>query len=369
MVLGRHAGMAIALLHASNDYSICLTRVGWAGVDLFFVLSGFLISGLLFADYQERGRIGVSRFYVRRGFKIWPAFYTLIAAGLLIDAVMPGHRFSAKGLLPELVFMQDYFHGIWGITWSLAVEEHFYLTLPLVLLLMLRREKAKPFDVMPYLFAAIAVFSLACRFAAGWRENGAIAAADTWVWLFPTHLRMDGLMFGVLLCYYSRFRPDVFKRIVSGPGGWMMAAAAAALLSTVPVENRNMHTWGFTAIYLGAGCLVAKAVAAEGPRPVRVVSRLLARIGVYSYSIYLWHMFFAWRVLPHFHVTSPAGLFWWYLLGPIPFGMAAAKVIEIPALRFRDRMFPPVSKGPAVSRTALSTEGAGEAPSGGVPAG
>ena len=69
MVLGHHAGQAIALLNASNAYTIYWERVGWAGVDLFFVLSGFLISGLLFASYQERRRLEVSRFYIRRGLK------------------------------------------------------------------------------------------------------------------------------------------------------------------------------------------------------------------------------------------------------------------------------------------------------------
>jgi peptidoglycan/LPS O-acetylase OafA/YrhL len=266
-------------------------------------------------------------------------------------------------LLSELVFMQDYFHSIWGITWSLAVEEHFYLCLPLVLLLMIRRDRERPFVSMPYVFAAIAIFSLACRFAVGWKQNGTV---DPWVCYFPTHLRMDGLMFGVLLCYYQRFRPRVFERIVSSRGGWIVIAAAAALLSTIPNEDRNMHTWGYTVIYLGAGCLVARAVAFEGPRPIRVMSSLLARIGVYSYSIYLWHMFFIWRVLPHFRITSPAGVYWCSIVGSILFGIAAAKAIEIPVLRFRDRVFPSIPKSRVDSKTLPSTEELGEASPGGV---
>src|ERR1039457_7574138 len=165
MVLGRHAGQMIALLGPTSDYTIYFTRVGWAGVDLYFVLSGFLVSGLLFTGYQERRRIDVSRFYIRRGLKIWPALYALIATGLLINAVMPGHHLSTKGLVPELFFMQDYFHSIWGLTWSIAVEEHFYLCLPLLLLLLIRRDAKRPFAALPLIFAAIAIFSLACRFA------------------------------------------------------------------------------------------------------------------------------------------------------------------------------------------------------------
>lgn len=316
------------------------------------MLSGFLISGLLFIGYQERGRIDFSRFYIRRGLKIWPAFYVLIATGMLMP-VLQGHSVSTKGLLSELVFMQSYFQGLWDITWSLSVEEHFYLSLPLVLLLMIRRDSKRPFAAMPYVFGAIAILTLACRFAVGWKENG---NPHFLTYLYPTHLRIDGLMFGVLLCYYNRFRPNVFERIASWRGGWIVIAAAIVLLSSFSVENHNMHTWGLTVIYLGAGCLVAKAIAFEGPGPIRVMSSLLARIGVYSYSIYLWHSFYKERVLGHFHITSQALWFWCYFAGAILFGIAAAKVIEIPVLRFRDRVFPRSSKSSVTSNSRPSTE-------------
>jgi peptidoglycan/LPS O-acetylase OafA/YrhL len=360
MVLGRHAGMAITLAHASNAFTSYGERIGWAGVDLFFVLSGFLISGLLFSDYHQRQQICLVRFYIRRGLKIWPSFYALIAAGLIVNAVMWGHHFTTKGLWPELFFMQDYFPGIWGITWSIAVEEHFYLTLPLLLLFLIRSHPARPFAALPLISAAIAVFSLACRVAAGWNQDG--ISFNPYLCVFPTHLRMDGLMFGVLVCYLKRFRPGVFQWIVRWWGGWMVIAAALALLSIFPLESRQMHTWGFTVLYLAAGFLVAKAVANEGPRPVRVMSSLLARIGFYSYSIYLWHMFFLWKVFPHFHIKSPKGTYWCTIIGAILFGIAASKAIEIPVLRFRDRVFPTFSKpGPpkAIVETPADSVAAG----------
>jgi peptidoglycan/LPS O-acetylase OafA/YrhL len=341
MVLGRHAGLAVDYLHATNPFTAYTMRIGWAGVDLFFVLSGFLISGLLFSDFDRWGRIHLKRFYIRRGFKIWPAFYTLIAAGLLIDAVMPGHHLTTKGLLPEVTFFQDYFFGIWGITWSLAVEEHFYIVLPLLLLLLIRRNPARPFTSLPWVFAVVAIFCLACRFWVGWSQDGTI---DFYQCVFPTHLRIDGLMFGVLVCYFKRFQPRVFEWMASWPGGWAVIAAAVAALVMIPCEDRNMHTWGFTLLYVGAGFLVAKAVAFEGPKTVRVGSWLLARIGVYSYSIYLWHMFYVWKVLPHLHIKAPMVLYWATVVGAILFGVVAAKAIEIPALHVRDRFFPAVAK-------------------------
>jgi peptidoglycan/LPS O-acetylase OafA/YrhL len=154
---------------------------------------------------------------------------------------------------------------------------------------------------------------------------------------------MDGLMFGVLICYFKRFRPRAFEWMIRWWGGWAVVAAALVLLSVFPLESRQMHTWGFTVIYLASGFLVAKAVAQEGPKAIRVISAWLARIGFYSYSIYLWHMFFVWNVLPHFHIKSPILSYWASVIGPIPFGIIAGKLIEIPVLRFRDRVFPTVS--------------------------
>jgi peptidoglycan/LPS O-acetylase OafA/YrhL len=277
-----------------------------------------------------------------------------LATGLVIDLLSgPFYLISKKRLLSELVFMQSYFPGLWNHTWSLAVEEHFYLSLPVLLLLLIRRKSETPFAAIPYVFGAVAVFSLACRFAVGWKENG---TSNFLTYYFPTHLRIDSLMFGVLLSYYKRFRPDVFRRIACWRGGWMVIAVAIAALSVFPVEDRNMHTWGFTLMYLGSGFLVAKAVAFEGSAPIRAMSNLLASMGVYSYSIYLWHMFYQVRVLAQFHITSFPMWSACYVPGSILFGIVAAKAIEFPVLRFRDRVFPSGSKVSIASQDRLRTE-------------
>ncbi len=114
-------------------------RIGWLGVDLFFVLSGFLIGGLLVTELHKHGRIDVARFLSRRGLKIYPAYFVFIAYLMFMPA--------AKGLLrgesvwavpvewslywPNFLFLQNYVgNNPTGHTWTLAVEEHFYLMLP-----------------------------------------------------------------------------------------------------------------------------------------------------------------------------------------------------------------------------------------------
>jgi peptidoglycan/LPS O-acetylase OafA/YrhL len=113
-----------------------------------------------------------------------------------------------------------------------------------------------------------------------------------------------------------------------------------------------------TALYIAAGFLVIRAVAVEGPKPVRVMSGLLARIGIYSYSIYLWQMLFVWYILPHFHIASHMGTYWCSIAGPILFGIVMAKIIEVPVLHFRDRFFPSLtqqSPAPKLAEPALES--------------
>src|SRR5207249_3526564 len=122
-------GVAILLVICRHwNISPFLGHVGWLGVDLFFVISGFLISGLLFSENEKHGKVDFLRFFIRRGFKIYPLFYTLIGLTLLVYYFFD-ISFSYKNLLPELFFFQNYFAGLYLHTWSLALEEHFYILL------------------------------------------------------------------------------------------------------------------------------------------------------------------------------------------------------------------------------------------------
>src|SRR5262245_1722109 len=96
-------------------------EVGWVGVDLFFVLSGFLISGLLFNDWKQNQSISLSRFFIRRGFKIYPAFYFFLFTLLPVVILQTSHQKHDVGarVLAEVFFVQNYLPHIWLHTWSL----------------------------------------------------------------------------------------------------------------------------------------------------------------------------------------------------------------------------------------------------------
>jgi peptidoglycan/LPS O-acetylase OafA/YrhL len=126
-------GVAILLVlggHSNYPYVGFWRATGGSGVELFFVLSGFLISGLLFSEYQRTGHIAVTRFWIRRAFKIYPGFYVLltVTTAVLILAKQP-EIMLGRAVFFNIIFLQNYVPsaGIIPQSWSLAIEEHFYL--------------------------------------------------------------------------------------------------------------------------------------------------------------------------------------------------------------------------------------------------
>ena len=128
--LFRHSPITLPSSGALRPLAITLQRFGWTGVDLFFVLSGFLIGGLLFQDMMS-GRFSVRRFLIRRALKIWPAYFVFLAF-IVLQLVRHEHMSAREilhELMPNLIHVQNYVWSCRGHTWTLAVEEHFYLAL------------------------------------------------------------------------------------------------------------------------------------------------------------------------------------------------------------------------------------------------
>ncbi len=329
LVLGNHLG-----------YFSVWQRMGWAGVDLFFVLSGFLISGLLFDEWQRSGSIDFRRFYIRRGFKIYPAFYFLLLITVAVNFDRPGitsFPVTWRSILAEATFTQNYFRGIWGQTWSLGVEEHFYILLPVVLWLMYRgrRSDADPFRWLPMTFIIVATLEIVLRVLTS-HNLASASITDVSAYLFPTHLRIDALLFGVLIRYYRQFQPAKFAEMAQSKAGIAMISFGVLMIAIIPGATPVMHTIGFSVVLFGWGFLLARSVDA---RPNRYVSALavrpLAKVGYYSYSIYLWHGWVC-SLLPHATLVSMLGC----IAAAILLGALMGNVIEYPALAVRDRLFP-----------------------------
>ncbi len=348
----------LLVLVAHSELPWRITGSGYIGVDLFFVLSGFLISGLLFDEYKKRSAINFWRFFIRRSLKIYPSFYLLILATFIYQARY--HQLaSLRRYVGEIFYVQNYTLGLWGHEWSLAVEEHFYIVLPVVLLLLMRwsSRRANPFQAIPWMFVAVATICLAFRTGLASR----FSTAELQLWrnydsiYNPTQCRMDGLFFGVLLGYVQHFRLDILSRLLARRSIVVFAAILSVMLLSpalfLPQRNKLMVTAGLTAVYLGFGIILMLSLHVRGilPRivaqPCARIGNICASVGVYSYSIYLWHWpirswaFALTQKLLHIQLGPLSG-FVVFASASISFGILMSRLVEYPILKVRDHIFP-----------------------------
>ncbi len=336
---------------------------GWVGVDLFFVLSGFLISGLLFREYQKRQSIGFKRFFIRRALKIYPAFFLF-----LIVTGVAGHFILHNAIPPvlylnESFFVMNYLGGVYPHTWSLGVEEHFYILLPMFLLFLIRRssDRDDPFRVVPLACLVVGLFCIVTRAIAC-----SIASPNYDALYQATHNRIDALSFGVLLGYLHQFRPQILEKIMKPTANRIsMAIASAVLLSSaysLRRENPLFSIAGFTFVYLGWAGILLLCLHVRNILPPVVagaasrIGSVFAYFGMFSYSIYLWQgTAQTWlpRLLHLAVFNSPAGLAI-FLAVDIAVGVGMSKLVEYPFLGLRDRLFPAIEGARASSSITTS---------------
>jgi len=318
------------------------------GVDLFFVLSGFLVSGLLFREQQQTGAVRIGRFLIRRGFKIYPAFYCLVAVSLLERLPRYGlGGVPVSSILAEVFFVQNYHANLFRHTWSLAVEEHFYFGCALLIYYLTRRGRgADPYRAVPAIFAAVAVICLALRIVTA----VAVPGFSYQVNLFPTHLRLDGLMFGVCLSYVFHYRREVLEATVGRHRGLVLTIGLALILPAFVFDLETtpfLYTVGFAGIYLGCGMILTALVLGESRLETWAPLRPVLWMGTYSYSIYLWHTSVR-SGLDHAHALArhPYALFAVYIAASLGLGALMSRLLEMPVLHLRDRLSPALSAPP-----------------------
>jgi peptidoglycan/LPS O-acetylase OafA/YrhL len=333
------AVIAVILYHGRsgffNDNSIGmrLATHGDLGVNLFFAISGFLICGLLLKEYQADGDINLRRFYLRRCFRILPPYYAVLAV-LCILSILGAIRLNYSDLPSCLLFYRnytplgrDYQGGFYTAHfWTLAIEEHFYLIWPILLLLV----KPKRAGKVAFLLA-MAVF--VWRVLEGHFEwfSSILLPADL---LSRTDTMMDALLWGCLAAIYF---PEIvrFTKRIRFSQLWL-----PILVALLVVEK--LHTPGLIVLH---AVLMPALVLSTVLQPASFLGRVLEWrplrwVGTASYSIYLWQMMF----LPELASVKGHG-FIHYLQQP-PLNLLAILVtaclsrylIEVPMTRLGHRL-------------------------------
>jgi len=323
-------------------------RSGWIGVDLFFVLSGFLVAGLLFREYQRFGDIRPWEFLGRRGFKIYPGFYLLTAVGTA-HLLAKYHTIPLKYLLGEWLFFQNYFFDVdepfSRHTWSLAVEEHFYLLL--VCGVALTARYSRPGHRFRGIARACGVLLVACPVLRVLRVAGYIGGGPVFA---ATQFRMDSLVAGVLVSYLYHFHAVKLSAFVRNNRGKLATVSVVLLTPALFFKDREIWVpiFIFPMLYYGFSCVLLLTLfhVSEAKHEMgftRNLERLLAAVGRSSYSIYLWHIFVMGALAKFVFRGEPTES--WLRLGAtvvicVAAGMVAARAIEEPALCLRDRLLP-----------------------------
>ena len=343
LVLGRH----LLPGYEDNPFLSIWRTGGWVGVDLFFVLSGFLVSGLLFEEYKKRGTLDLKRFLIRRGFKIYPPLFLLIVVTVVVTWLQ-GRPLRIRQTISELLMMQNYTGALWNHTWSLAVEWHFYLLLAAALFLLLRKcpRPQQALAYIPLVFLACAVFCFAARLLASLLIGTVGPQHFKWLY-FGSHIRLDSLMFGVLLAYFWHFH-GLKAKIAKVPTILLLVVGAALFTPAFVFEvetHKPMSVAGYTLLYVASGFLVLAAVRLESGSGKWLM--LLAAVGGASYSIYLWHMAvnrWLWPWLSDGLSLSLGVHYPLYMLvfiaGSIALGFWLNRLVEKPSLRLREALFP-----------------------------
>ncbi|WP_375394764.1 acyltransferase family protein [uncultured Sphingomonas sp.] len=322
LVLLFHGGLPLGV-PALDAVFRPLFAVGWIGVDLFFVLSGFLVGRMILVETASSGRVDRRRFFRRRALRLWPVLWLYLAALLAL-----GGTGAWRMVWPVLLHVQNYDDQAPSHLWSLAVEEHFYLGAVLMIPPLLRR------GGYPLVERALLAVMAACLLL----RLGALATGVPLLHLqWQTQYRLDAPAFGVLMASISLHQPALFARLARRRGWWFAAAVAGTVIMGVAGDGDFRHGPGFTIAYLAAGAFVMALVGTRIPRAVAWPAGRLAALGVIAYPVYVWHASIGVTVRAvGTQVPSPL-LVVGAIAGAIVVGAAVHVLVERPAMRLRDR--------------------------------
>jgi peptidoglycan/LPS O-acetylase OafA/YrhL len=353
------AVLLVVLAHASQKRLLAenFKFSGELGVIVFFVLSGFLITHLLLEERTRTGQISLTKFYLRRTLRIWPLYFAVLGVYIFVlplffDPDNFRSIYEADSLrdhyylLSYPLFLQNYllsgsdfhYNGL-RVFWSLAVEEHFYLFWPL-LLVALRGRWLVP-SLVGIMTATIGLRALTLL--------GVLPSTGVPI-DHMTHTALDGLAAGCLVAYCYHSRPGLLKAL--SRRRWVYLLGWALLLFLVWAALKQLpffptlpeaEYYGMTLAALASAVIVACVVGGAGLTHPILCFRPLAYVGKVSYGVYLLHpivLICAFKAAKYLGLLHGAGYFVStvaYLAIVIGVAGLSFKFFEAPILRFKER--------------------------------
>ncbi|NDG66927.1 MAG: acyltransferase [Actinobacteria bacterium] len=311
---------------------------GYFGVDIFFVLSGFLITSLLLDERESSGAVRMRSFYGRRALRLMPALVVMLGV-VSIVLVLDGSTWSS--LWPTVrssLFYYQNWHSVWdekhlavdfGHLWSLSIEEQFYIVWPVVLLAIVALWKRQSVRVAALALGVLWVV---------WYRIQVWNSGVGWAYVFVrTDTRIDALLVGCLVAFL--FQWQVVRERALHIAAWCGLAVVVATVARTNPLQAYVYKGGLTLGAIGVGCVVL-AIADGSWRGARLFDvKPLRIVGKVSYGLYLWH-FPIFRLVMRHGETWNAGVR--VLVGLVLAGVVTALswyVVERPALKLKAKWF------------------------------
>ena len=328
-----------------------LSEIGWVGVDLFFVLSGYLIGNQIFAGIKSESGFSLKTFYIRRALRTLPNFYVVLAIYFLFPVEAGGN--AVTPLWKFLSFTQNFDlkpGSAFSHAWSLSIEEQFYVVLPLVAILTLTYLKS--IRVM-WLVLLSAMAGAACRRYLMWQEVGDDFTQYYVHIYYSTWCRFDELLPGVALAMLKNFHPQIWARTLkhghlSLLGGAILSGFAMYLFTFYSYVNGQGFLWftttfGYSLLAAGFALLT---LAGLSPNSYLYRWRIpgASALALCSYALYLVHKPLMNAMIRPFEVWDISVKSWMGIGGMFALSLLATyvlyRVVETPFMRLRDRYFP-----------------------------
>ena len=304
------------------DHAIApLLDIGWAGVDIFFVLSGFLVGRIILREVDATGGFDRVRFFQRRIARLWPVLFLYLGATIL--TVGPDGWAMAW---PVFLHIQNYSRAAPSHLWSLAVEEHFYFVAAWLLPLLAIRLGAR---VVGGALVAVILGAMTWRMI-GW-AGGVFPQDLQW----QTQYRADALGIGVMIAWIDLHRPS-WLRYATDRRGLCVLVAIVGIGTVAMIDDwRDRFGPGLIAVDCGAAALLLACRGAVIPPSLAAPARMMAALGGIAYPLYIWHPAIGQTgdmIAASWHITAPIAVTALRFTLPIAIASLIAMMVERPCM-------------------------------------